>query len=197
MKKVKLFGDLQQFKAEWELDVKTPGEALRAINANRPGFLRAADAGDYVAILFDENNPDMTRQVTMDNNSAPWCSEILIVVPRVGGEVAAATVAAWVGYSAAAYAAASTATVVAFTIAAAIINIGISLAVSALANIITGKKDYMNPGDTENYDSKPSFVSNGAVNVTRAGHPYPVIAGEFLCGSIVLSSQVHVKDILV
>lgn len=195
MKKIKLFGDLQEFKAEWLLDVKTPGEALRAINANRPGFLRAADAGDYIAILVDENNPDMTRQVTLDNNSAPWADEILFVVPRAGGDIAAATVAAWVGYSAAAYAAASTATVVAFTVAAAIINIGISLAISALANVITGSKKSVSAGEIEKYDSKPSFISNGAVNVIRAGHPYPIIAGEFLCGSIVLSSQIHVKDI--
>ncbi len=186
MKKVKLYGDLQTLRADWELEVKTPGEALRAIEVNRPGFLKAADAGDYIAILVDENNPDMVRQVTMDNNSYPWADEVLIIVPRVGGDIPVAAVAAVLAVSATSF------TAIAVT---AIINIGLSLALSALANIITGNKRSVNAGDTERYDSKPSFVSNGPVNVVRAGHPYPIIAGEFLCGSIVLSSQIHVKDI--
>jgi predicted phage tail protein len=195
MKKIKLFGDLQVFKADWELDVKTPNEALRAIEANRPGFLKAADAGEYVAILIDEKNPDLTRQVTLDNNFAPWADEILCIIPRAGGEVAAPMLMAMYGMSTAAIAAASTATMVAFSVAAMIINIGISLAVSALANMITGKKQSVRARDTETYESKPSFISNGPVNVVRAGHPYPIIAGRFLCGAIVVSSQIHVKDI--
>jgi predicted phage tail protein len=187
MKKVKLYGDLQQFRADWDLDVKTPGEALMAIDANRPGFLQAADAGDYVAILVDPNNPDMTRQVTLENNSAPWADEELIVVPRAGGDVPVAAVAAFLAVSATSF------TAIAVTV---IINIGISLAVSAIANLITGGKKSTNAADQERYDSKPSFVSNGAVNVARAGHPHPIIAGgPFLCGSIVLSSQIHVQDI--
>jgi predicted phage tail protein len=191
MKKIKLFGDLQAFKADWELDVKTPNEALRAIEANRPGFLKAADAGEYVAILIDEKNPDLTRQVTLDNNFAPWADEVLCIIPRAGGDFPAAALVPMftaMGMSAAAAGWAA-------AIAAVVINIGISLAVSALANMITGKKQSVSARDTETYESKPSFISNGPVNVVRAGHPYPIIAGRFLCGAIVVSSQIHVKDI--
>lgn len=189
MKRVKLHGDLQQFRTDWELEVQTPGEALRAIEVNRPGFLKAADAGDYIAILVDENNPDLIRQVTLDNNAYPWANEILVVVPRAGGDIPVPMVIA-------AFAMMSiTLSGFAALAVTAIINIGLSLALSALANVITGGKRGVNAGDTEKYDSKPSFISNGPVNVIRAGHPYPIIAGEFLCGSIVLSSQIHVKDI--
>lgn len=49
MKMIKLFGDIaKNFKAEWSLDVMTPSEALRAINANRPGFLSECDKGNYI-----------------------------------------------------------------------------------------------------------------------------------------------------
>jgi len=188
MKTVKLFGDLQAFKADWELEVTTPGEALRAIDANRPGFLQAADAGDYIVLLVDKDNTDLIRQVTIELSSAPWGDEILWVIPRIGGEVQAAMLIpylAWAGYAAEFIA----------NVAAIIINIGISLATSAIANVITGNKKSVRAGETEHYESKPSFISNGPVNVVRAGHPYPIIAGRFLCGSIVLSSQVHVKDI--
>ena len=192
MKKIKLFGDLQLFKSDWELLVNTPNEALRAIEANRPGFLKAADAGEYVAILVDTDNPDNTRQVTLDNTSAPWANEVLCIVPRVSGnEPFSASIAA--GYMAMGMTAAAAGIATSVTIM--VINIGISLAISALANTITGNKKSVGAADTESYESKPSFVSNGAVNVVRAGNPYPIVAGKFLCGSIVLSSQVHVKDI--
>ncbi len=192
MKKIKLFGDLQTFKSDWELHVKTPGEALRAIDANRPGFLRATEAGDYVAILVDSDNPEMTRQVTMDNNFAPWANEVLMIIPRTGGDIPAAAVAAAftaIGVTGV------TATSFVVLAATALINVGLSIALSALANVITGNKQSVAAANTETPENKPSFVSNGPVNVVRAGHPHPIIVGEFLCGSIVLSSQVHVKDI--
>jgi predicted phage tail protein len=188
MKKIKLYGDLQAFRADWELEVLTPAEALRAIEANRPGFLQACDQGDYIAILVDLDNHDLTRQVNLDNNTAPWADEVLMILPRAGGDVVAA---ALIPYLAAFGAYAATVA----TVLAVVINIGISMAISALANLITGKKQSATAASTENYQSRPSFISNGAVNVVRAGNPYPIIAGNFLCGSIVLSSQIHVKDI--
>jgi len=194
LKKIKLFGDLQAFKAEWELNVKTPNEALRAIEANRPGFLKAADAGEYVVILVDEVNPDNTRQVTLDNNFTPWADEVLFVIPRAAGEIGIeVSVIASYAAMAAQYAAQAWAAI--GPIGQALVMMGVSIGVSALANVITGQKQSVGARDTESYENKPSFISNGPVNVVRAGHPYPIIAGRFLCGSIVLSSQIHVQDI--
>jgi Bacteriophage lambda tail assembly protein I. len=90
MKIIKLLGDLQAFREEWELDVRTPGEALRAIEANRPGFLSACDAGDYAVILVDQINPDFSRQITLVEAELPWADELLVVVPRAGGDIPAA-----------------------------------------------------------------------------------------------------------
>jgi predicted phage tail protein len=191
MKTIKLFGDLQTFQPEWQLDVKTPGEAMRAIEANRPGFLQSADSGDYVAFLFDGQNPELIRQVTLDNASAPWGSEILIIIPRAGGDLPATAIVSAFGALGVTLAADGIAAI-AIT---AIVNIGLSMAFSAIANLITGNKQAVNPVNTESYESKPSFISNGPVNVINAGHPYPIVAGDFLCGSIVLSSRIHVQDI--
>lgn len=190
MKKVHLFGDLQEFKAEWDLDVQSPGEALRAIEANRPGFLAACDAGDYVAILIDPENQDMCRQVVIDNAAVPWADEILVVVPRAGGDIPVPFVIA-----AALASAIGTSVSTAALIIATVVNIGISLAISAIANVLTSNKKKVSASQTESPDKRPSYVSNGPVNVINQGHPYPLIAGEFLCGSVVVSSQIHIKDI--
>jgi predicted phage tail protein len=191
MKKIKLLGDLAAFKADWELNVSTPGEALRAIEANRPGFLAACDQGDYVAILVDADNPDLTRQIILDTAEMPWADEVLMIMPRMGGDIPVAAIVA--AYAAVGVATVATSALVVIT--SVVLSIGLSLAMSAIANLITGSKKSASAVATESYESKPSFISNGAVNVVRAGHPYPIIAGNFLCGSIVLSSQIHVKDI--
>ncbi|MBA4152636.1 MAG: hypothetical protein C0509_08745 [Acinetobacter sp.] len=190
-KTIRLCGDLEKFKPQWQLHVKTPGEALRAIECNRPGFLAACDAGDYLALLIDADHPENTRQITMADSDAPWGGEVMVIVPRIGGELPAAFIASAFSAIGVTLPAAS------FALAAvtAVINIGLSLAFSALANIITGNKQSVSAVNQEQPESRPSFVANGAVNVTSAGHPYPIIAGEFLCGSIVLSSNLIVNDI--
>ena len=192
MKKIKLFGDLAQFDTDWQLHVKTPSEALRAIEANRPGFLNACNDGDYVAMLFDELNPEASRQVTLDNAIAPWGDELLMILPRAGGEVPAALLVPLftsIGFTAAAAA-------IAAPIAAMVLSMALSMAVTAIANVITGSKQSVNAGKTESYESRPSFISNGPVNLLRAGNPYPLLVGHVQdAGSIVLSSNYWVEDI--
>ena len=192
MKKIKLFGDLAHFDTDWQLHVKTPGEALRAIEANRPGFLIACNEGDYIALLVDENNPELTRQVTMDNANTAWGNEVLMIIPRAGGDVDPISLTAlFVGIGFTASAAA-----IAAPIAAMVLTMALSLAVSAIANVITGSKQAVAAAQTESYQNKPSFISNGPVNLLRAGSPYPILVGHVQdAGSIVLSSNYWVEDI--
>jgi len=219
MKKIKLFGDLARFKStscnavidipagfagnanaskleiDWVLDVKTPSEALRAIEANRPGFLAATKQGDY-AVLLIAGNDKLTRRVLIDNAHDPWADEIMMVVPVPKGETgfealgyAIAAIAVNLGASIA------TAAIIA-DIAIALIQIGLTMAISAIANVLTSEKKSVSAPQTEKYDSKPSFISNGAVNVSRPGNPYPILVGRVRdAGSIVLSSNYYVEDI--
>ncbi len=88
--------------------------------------------------------------------------EELWVVPRASGEygVGEAIVIAVAG---AAFAA-STAGVV----TAAVINIAISLAISTVASMITGKKKNTPATQQERPENKPSFIADGVVNLTAA-----------------------------
>lgn len=196
MKRIRLFGDLERFRADWSLNVATPAEAMRAINANRPGFVQAADAGDYVLILVDPDNPDLTRQVTTSNALDAWANETLFVVPRVGGDTGieiAGGIGAAVASAVGAVGGLATAIAVAVNIA---IALAVSLAVSYVASLIAGGTDGMEAKESEPYDSKPSYLFNGVVNTTRQGHRVPLLyGGPLLVGSMTLSSQIHVKDI--
>lgn len=200
MKTIKLLGDLARFRADWSLDVKTVAEALRAIEANRPGFLAAAEAGEYVLLLADPQDLDHARQVTTANALEAWADEILFVVPRVSGEepFSATMIMGW--------SIAMTGSIVmspavaAFMAAAlnALVSVAISLTVSMVASLISGSNDGMKAADTEPYESKPSYLFNGVVNTSRQGHRVPLLyGGPMLVGSMTLSADIRSEDIAV
>lgn len=189
MKTIHLLGDIAKFKPEWRLDVQTPAEALRAIGVQRPGFLAACDAGDYVALLVDRDDPQQVRAVTLASAADPWGDELMVIVPRLSGEIIG------VPTIAAAFAAVTGVTVANFTLIASVVNMALSVGLSALANVITGSKSQVKGADLERPENKPSYIPNGAVNVVRAGNPYPLPVGNYRCGSVVLSSNIYVEDI--
>ena len=197
MKQIRLFGDLVTFKSEWSLDVSTVAEAVRAIEANRPGFVAAASAGDYVLILADFETPDNSRQVTTDNALYPWGNEVLLIVPRVGGnEPISATMimAASIKLTGTIVMSTAMATVMAAALNM-VIGMAISMALSAVVGLISGSNDGTKATNQEAPENKPSYLFNGVVNTTRQGHRIPLLYGQLMVGSSVLSSQVHVKDI--
>lgn len=187
MKKIRLLGDIaKDYKADWLLDVQTPSEALRAINANRPGFLAECDEGNYIAVLVNEKNPDNSRQVNVDNGLDVWGSEVLFVVPKINGD-GALLVALVAG---AAFAATTAGMIIAF-----VINIAISIAISMIASLISGTPDGFGSNDTEAPENKPSYLFNGVVNTAKQGHRIPIGYGQMLVGSMILSSRINTKDI--
>lgn len=197
MKQIRLFGDLEKFKSEWSLDVLTVAEAVRAIEANRPGFVAAASAGDYVLILADFENPDHSRQVTTDNALHPWGNEVLFVVPRVGGnDPISATMIMYASIQLTGTIVMSTAVAsIMATVLNVVIGMAISMALNAVVGLISGSNDGTKATNQEAPENKPSYLFNGVVNTTRQGHRIPLLYGQLIVGSSVLSSQIHVKDI--
>lgn len=191
MKTIKLYGDLARFKPEWSLNVKTVSEAMRAIEANRPGFIAYADQGDYVLVLVDENNHQLIRQVTQNNALEAWANEELWVIPKPRGEVVAAGAAIVIAGISIGVGSAVTAFIL-----AVVINIAIAIAISFISTLIAGTNDGMSSADSEPYDSKPSYLMNGVVNTTRQGHRIPLLyGGPLLVGSMVLSADILTKDV--
>ncbi|WP_157204019.1 hypothetical protein [Methylomonas methanica] len=188
MKTVRLTGDLEKYKAEWTLDVKTVAEALRAIAVQRDGFLAECDAGHYAAVLVDPENHDMCRCVSKDTALDPWADEILFIVPTAGGEVPALIIAPLMALGVSATAA--------MVISTFVMQIAFSMAFSAVANLMTSKKPNTTAPQQEHPENKPSFIADGVVNLTAAGHPHPILVGEVPdCGCIILSSDYWVEDV--
>jgi predicted phage tail protein len=51
-------------------------------------------------------------------------------------------------------------------------------------------------GSSNQVAEKASFLYNGAVNVTQQGGPVPLVYGDFLVGSVVISTEVSVDQLL-
>lgn len=191
MKNIKLFGNIaDDYKAEWLLNVQTPSEALRAINANRPGFLAECDAGNYVVLLVDESDADNVKQVTDKNGLGAWGDEVLYVVPKMSGDVAAIALAA-----VAAVGATGIAATIVYAVVYVIVYVAIAIAVQQIASLISGTPDGFGANDTEAVENKASYLFNGVVNTAKQGRRLPVLyGGPMLVGSMVLSSRVNTKD---
>lgn len=201
MKNILIFGGLaEKYQAEWQLEVKSPAEALRAIDANCPGFLQDATDVGYVCVLVDYDNPDNTRQVMMATRNDLWCDETLAIVPKVQGEFPA-VIAAWVAAAAAAsITTASIATVaLVFEIVYAIAYIAVVVAISAIANLVIGAisgSSATTASQGEAPENKPSYLYNGVINTMRQGHPIPVLyGGPLIVGTMVISVSIDAQDV--
>jgi len=201
LKKIKLIGDIsEKYKAEWLMDVTTPSEAVRAIEANRPGFIDDISDG-YSIVLVDESNPDESRQIVESNKIGIWAGEVMYIIPNANGEWTAAVIIG--GIVAAAIPGVVAGGLIAATITytvAVIVIVAVMVAVSMIASLISGS-----PGgggksadQTEAPESKTSYISNGVVNTARQGHRIPVAyGGPILCGSMILSSRINVEDVII
>lgn len=183
----------EQFGRLFKLDISSPAESIRAIEANRPGFSRA---------ILDASDKGVAYQVYVDDNTIPeeylthpisMTSSIRIVPVVVGAGskdiiniiVGVALIAAVFFFPQSAIFAAPLFAEV--TVGTVIASIGISLALSGVAGLLTPTPSTSNSAPEESPESQPSTSFNGAVNTMSQGHPVPVGYGRMLVGSQVIS----------
>lgn len=203
MRSIQLHGALaDKYGSLWTLDVKTPAEALRAINANRPGFLHhiyhSADDGVAYRILLDG------RDMEVDELTGPFGRETFHLVPVVmgagdGRNIAKAVVGAIIAVVAIALAPASgggslgLAKPAIFGLSYGTIALfGVSLALSGISGILANA---MAPENTDKPANKPSYAFNGPVNTIAQGGCVPVGYGELIVGSYVISGGIETQPL--
>ena len=220
MKTVQLYGELgNKFGKEFNLDVKTPAEAIRALDVNINGFR------DYLV------NSDTTYNVligkesidTLDFNN-PLGKQTFKIIPVVTGSKSLGKVivgafliwAAWPVVStigpgtAAEMAAFETASfeaigaagingwnATAFSIGgltvshAAVAKFGASMMLQGVAEMLAPQPKMSEYQYAEN---KPSYYFDGPVNTSNQGAPIPICYGRMVVGSAIISSGVYSED---
>jgi predicted phage tail protein len=200
LRKIKLYGALAKFVGHrvLEADVATAAEAVRFLLANWPELERHMADQHYRVHTAGED-------LTLDDIHNPMGREIQIV-PVVVGAGAAGRILLGIGLIAASFllpgagifgatsifgvtAAAGTALgVAAGTILS---SIGASLVLGGIAELLSPTPSLAK----DDNDPRKSFSFSGIQNTSRPGLPVPVVYGEMLIGSVVVSAGIDIVQV--
>lgn len=212
LRTIVLHGELaSRFGSSFELDVKSPVEAIRALIVQIRGFRQALRDGHYHVLKV---RPQATEDLELDElklrlgkareihivpvlqGSASSWGKILAGVAIIGLAIAApyalgmlAPVTGSLGLSAALGASTGIFGITFGNIAA----VGAAMALGGVAQMLAPAPSLA--GGSAAVDRKESFLFGSAENVTAQGVPVPVGFGEFIAGSVVISSGLSTEEL--
>jgi len=176
MAKIILQGKLgQEFKKEWNLSVKTPQEAVRALEANTQGkfseYLQKTALEKNVGYKFVVDKYEIVDQAdTVLFNKILDDNSIIEIIPTVGGRA-----------------------IITYIIVQVVISV-ISSVISAL--LAPSPEVNLGSGDGGEGPRKESFLFNGREGAAKQGNPIPVGYGRMLVPSIPISLDYIYKNAL-
>ena len=194
LRKIKLYGKLAKFIGHrvLEADVATAAEAARFLLANWPE-LEAHMSDQHYRVSI--GTYDLTAEELYDPAGAAPIS----FVPVVAGAGATARIIAGIAIIALSLgigAIASAGVVLGGlagigTVGTIFVGIGVSLVLGGIAELLTPTPKT----STDEGDPRKSFSFSGIQNVSRAGVPVPVVYGETLTGSVVISAGIDIVQV--
>jgi predicted phage tail protein len=200
LRKIKLYGKLAKFIGHrvLEADVATAAEAVRFLLANWPELERHMSDQHYRVSI---GTYDIDLEELHDPAGAAPISFVPVVTGAGGG---AGKIIAGIGLLALAFfapiiagALIQTAAQAAFAIAimpglqAALVGLGIGAVVGGISQLLTSTPST----SADEGDPRKSFSFSGIQNTNRAGVPVPVVYGETLVGSVVISAGIDIVQV--
>jgi predicted phage tail protein len=195
LRKIKLYGALAKFVGHrvLEADVATAAEAVRFLLANWPE-LEAHMSDQHYRVSIGTYDIDL-EELHHPAGAAPISFVPVVAGAGAGGRIIAAIalIAASFFFPAAAPAAAAlTIGASTFTaVGAAIFFAGVSLLLTGVAQLLTPTPKI----SQDEADPRKSFSFSGIQNTSRAGVPVPVVYGETLVGSVVISAGIDIVQV--
>lgn len=205
---IHLHGHLKKFGDSFTLEIDTPREAIAALMRQVEGFREALRQGAY-KFIRGARHGGFLMDIGHTTCTIGKCQE-LHLVPVVKGSgrvgaiigivlgVALIAIGGWAilgptGAIAAAGSAGTTlgaalgTTVIWGISAGAFIGAGIGLTLAGISGLLASKVagDYDQNNDA---DKRESFLFSGAVNSSAQGVPVPLVFGQHLTGSVVVST---------
>lgn len=202
LRKIKLYGKLAKFigKRVLHADVASAAEAVRFLVTNWPE-LEKHMADQYYRV--SAGNCDLAETELHD----PAGGQEIKIVPAMAGAGAAGRIILGVALVALSFAipGAAFGAVLAGQISSGVGNailiagqviggIGASLALGGVAQLLTPTPKIATGSDTEQ-DPRKSFSFSGIQNTSRQGTPVPVVYGETIVGSVVISAGIDTVQV--
>jgi len=212
-KEIRLYGPLAKFigQRKFLAEISSAGEAVRMLLANFPGLERHMADQHYKVIVDDID-------AQLDEINLPF-SQTIKIVPVLGGAgggagkiiagVALVALALINPFGAAAIGTFGGTPIAVASLMPAIGAIGASLILGGVAQLLSPTPQIaqigpasMNPGGGRNttsegteMDPQESYSFSGIQNTSRQGTPVPVVYGETIVGSVVISAGIDVDTI--
>ena len=195
LRKIKLYGKLAKFVGHriLEADVATAAEAVRFLVANWPELERhMADQHYRVSVG--------TYDLDLEELHDPAGQQEIKIVPVMVGAGATGRIIAGIALVALALLFAPGAALAGglFTLGSAavpiVLGIGASLVLGGVAQLLTPTPKVPTGADTQN-DPRKSYSFSGVQNTSRAGTPVPIVYGETLVGSVVISAGIDTVQV--
>lgn len=192
LKKVKLYGELADFVGHKELDavVNSTADAVRFLISNFDGLQAHMNQRYYKVIVdnYEIGEEDIHNPIGQSDIS------IVPVVSGSGGVGKALAGVALIGFSMLGsggfFGAAFAKNIGLFNVAQ---NIGIGLTLMGVSEILF---PLPKPPQFQNEeDPRISFSFSGVQNTSRAGTTIPLVYGEIVTGSVVISAGIDTNDV--
>ena len=189
LRTIKVYGPMATFlkRRVFKADVANPAEAVRFLIANFPALERHM-ADQYYKVQVSDR--------ALELGSAPdelhlpiGQQETISIIPVMAGAGAAGRIIAGVALIALAL----FVPLVAFGVAlnSVVLGIGASLAIGGIAELLTPIPKI---GGAED-DPRKSYSFSGVQNVSRQNVPVPIVYGEMIVGSIVISAGISTDKV--
>lgn len=187
LKTIRLYGKLgAKFGRVHRLAVSSAAEAVRALCVMLPGFeAHMANAPGGYAVFYGKENIDV------DSLRHPAGSDDIRIAPMpigAGGNGGIFQVVVGVVLIVAGY----------FTFGATS-AMGMAMIAGGAGMAVGGAMLMLSPqpsgsASTDSPDNQSSYAFNGAVNTEAQGNPVPLLYGELIVGSAVISGGVYIED---
>lgn len=182
MREIRLYGHLaKKFGKVHYFDVKSPAEAVAALRANFPEFeqhiVKHNKPGYHVFVGKRSMN---SKELTS------WSgNNVIKFVPAVAG-AKAGVLQTIIGVTLIA--------VGFFTEQPWLMKVGFAMSLGGVAQMLS-----LSPSaePKEKAENQPSYTFNGPVNTTAQGNPVPILYGELIVGSQVISAGLSVDQIAI
>jgi predicted phage tail protein len=189
LRKIKLYGKLAKFIGHrvLEADVATAAEAVRFLLANWPEAEAHMNDQHYRVSIG-------TYDIDLEELHHPAGAAPISFVPVVAGAGAVGRILIGVALIAASIFIPGSTAIFATTFGKISLSVGLfgaSLVLGGVAQLLTPTPKISN----DEGDPRKSFSFSGIQNTNRAGVPVPVVYGETLVGSVVISAGIDIVQV--
>jgi len=197
LRKIRVYGRLAKFLGQrvFEADVASAAEAVRFLVVNFPQLEKhmadqhyRVSVGSYDLTLDELHDPAGQQEI-----------KVVPVLAGAGGPVGriiagvALVALSFVSFGAGAFAGIGVAGAFGST---ALAGIGASLVLGGVAQLLTPTPKINVPGTSQdNNDPRKSYSFSGIQNTSRQGTPVPIVYGETLVGSVVISAGIDTVQV--